>query len=456
MHNKYIQKLKVPALSGNSTKCTEEIDAINSKASKARKSDSSTSLIMSKEAITAAKDAGYTGGLALANLNAGIACRISSDFENASAYFNEALGIYRAINDKKGESRTLNAIANVELNLSNFDNAIEFYEECVYVLQSIGDMDFEAVVLMNKGLAYQQNGNLKAALKNYLESLCIFRTKGLKIHHALYNNLGIVFLETGNYEEALMYFTEALKQTQMNKAVNDEGLALANLGRTYLYMEDFTNAITYLSEALICIKKTGNRQAETQVYANLGKSFRRMKCYPESVKLYNRALKYYKEISDKSSVAHTLCEMGELYFELNDYKSSKEFFNEGLEIAGSSGDEANIARLNTGLAGLYLKFRDTEKAKQYLSSAERPAASRNSLRELMNICKLYSEVYTISGNEKLSGEYMKKYSNYTDEIADFVKECKIQSIMLEHIGKCGNRFDTKKEKEIFSPALKYA
>ncbi len=456
MHNKYIQKMKVLAQPGITQKSTDEIDEMNSNASKARISDSTISLVMSKEVISAAKNAGYTKGLALANLNAGIACRISSDFENASAYFNDALELYSGINDKKGECRTLNAIANVELNLSNFEKAIEYYEECIYVLQSIGDLDFEAVVLMNKGLAYQQNGSLKAALRNYLESLSIFKTKGLKIHHALYNNLGIVFLETGNYEEALLYFTEALKHTQLNKAVNDEGLALANLGRTYLYIEDFTNAITYLSEALICIKKTGNRQAETQVYANLGKSFRKMKCYPESVKLYNRALKYYKEISDKSSVAHTLSEMGELYFELNDFKSSKDLFNEGLEIAVSIGDDANIARLNSGLAGLYIKFRDTERAKEYLSAAEKPAIARNSLRELMNICKLYCQIHEISGNKKETDDYNLKYSNYTEEMANFVKECKIQSIMIDHIGKCKAEIKTEHKPEIFSPALKYA
>lgn len=411
----------------------EEVDLLNQQADEARKENNNLSLTVSKEAISMAQLLGYSKGLAKAYLNAGISCRLSSNFEAAIDYYQEALNINRRLKDKKAETRTLNALANVYYSLSNFEKAIEYYDECIYVLQSIGDLDFEATVLTNRGLSYQLNGDLKAALNNYLESLSIYKSNNSKIHYALYNNLGIVYLETGSYQESLLYFTKALKETQDAKNVIDESFTLANLGRTYIYMEDYSNAITYLSEAMIIMKKYGNRQAECQVFANLGKSYMKMRCYPEAIKYYNRALKYYKEIGDKSSVDHTLCELGELYFELNDYRASKQFFMDGLEVSQKINDTMNVVRINTGLARLYLKFRDTEKALTYLTTAEKLAKSAKSYKDLSKICMIYSENYSISGDFKEAKLFLDKHYKYLEKINNITESNKIQAIMLGHI-----------------------
>ena len=190
----------------------EEVDLLNKQADEARKDNNNLSLSVSKEAISMAQLLGYSAGLAKAYLNAGISCRLSSNFEAAIEYYQEALKLYKKLNDKKGESRTLNSMANVYYSLSNFPKAIEYYDECVYVLQSIGDMTFEAKVLTNRGLSLQQNGDLKAALNNYLEALSIYKSSSTQAHYGLHNNIGIVYLEIGNYHEALTYFTEALRK----------------------------------------------------------------------------------------------------------------------------------------------------------------------------------------------------------------------------------------------------
>ncbi len=411
----------------------KEVDLLNIKAEEARKSNNDLSLTLSKEAIGKAQLLGYSKGLAKAYLNAGISCRLSSNFEAAVDYYEEALKLNRSLDDKHNESRTLNALANVYYNLSNFQKAIEYYDECVFVLQSLGEIDFEAVVLTNRGLSYQQFGDIRASLNNYLESLSIYRSMNLPVHYALYNNLGIVYLETGSYNEALKYFVEALKKTQSEKNIIDESFTLANIGRTYIYMEDYSNAITYLSEALIMMKKFGNRQAESQVFSNLGKAFMKMRSFPEAIKYYNRALKYYREISDTSSVSHTLCELGELYFELNDYKSSKQYFIDGLGVSKQINDIVNEVRTNTGLAKLYVKFQDSETASVYLLNAEELAKSRNSYKELSKISKIFSDSYSAIGKKEEAKKSLEMHYEYLRKMINLEEENKINSIMLGHL-----------------------
>lgn len=431
----------------NSTKYKvfEEVDLLNKQAIEARKTNCSTSLAISKQAIEAATGIKYDEGLAKAFYNAGIASRLSSNFETSLQYYEEALAIYRSIRDKKSESITLNSMANVYLGLSDFRSAIEYYEECIYVAQSIGDLRFETTVLTNKGLAYQQFGDLKAALNNYFESLSICRSADIPVHYALYNNIGIVYLELERYSEAMTYFIEALKKATAEKNVIDESFTLANIGRTYTYMGDFSNAITYLCEAMIIMKRFGNRQAECQVYANLGKAFMKMKNYPEAIKYYNRSIKYYKEIGDLSSVSHTLCEIGELYFELNDYKTSKQFFNEGLEISKQIKDAVNIVRIKTGIAKLYLKFRDTEKASLLLTAAEELASSRGCYKELSKIFKIYSETYSSAGKAAEARESMEKHYSYLQKLLCLEEESKLQALVLGHINLEKNTADEKSD-----------
>src|SRR4030095_1782468 len=233
----------------------ETVDQLNRQAEETRKLKPAVALELSKQAIDAAKNSGYKAGLAKAYLSAGICRRLGSNFESALQYCNDAITIYKDINDKKGESRTLNCIANIYLSLSDYSKASEYFDECIYVLESIGDIEFEATVLSNRGLAYGHNGNLTASLNNYLESLSIYKSIGKNVPHNLYNNIGISYLEIENYYVALKYFKKALKIEQDEQHLLDESYSLANIGRTYIYMGDFSNAIIYLNEATLIMKR---------------------------------------------------------------------------------------------------------------------------------------------------------------------------------------------------------
>lgn len=425
--------MKIIELQTNSSERYPEVDLLNKQAKSSRKTGSDRSLVYCKEAIKIALDLGYSAGLAKAYFNAGISCRLSSGFEAAIDYFRKALETYRSIKDLKGESRTLNALANVYYSLGNFKNAIEYYDECIFVLHSLEDLKFEAIVLTNRGLSLQQSGDIKASLNNYLESLSIYKSINEPLHYALFNNLGIVYLEMGRYNEAMKYFIEALKRTMKSNNIIDQGYTLANMGRTYIYMEEHSNAITYLSEAMIIMKKFGDRQAEIQVFSNLGKAYLKLRDYPLAIKYFNRALKYYREIGDSSSVSHTLCELGETYFELNDYLSSRKFLNDGLELSIKIKDIINEVRNYTALAKLYVRFLDNETANQYLQKAEELARPRMSFKELSKIFRIYSDIHAAIGNTMEAKLYMSKHYECLKELVCLDQENKINAIMMGYI-----------------------
>ena len=76
-----------------------EVERLNLAVKETLKNNAVEAMKLSKEAINAALLSGYSKGLAEAYLNAGIACRLTSNFEASIGYYDEALNIYRKIND---------------------------------------------------------------------------------------------------------------------------------------------------------------------------------------------------------------------------------------------------------------------------------------------------------------------------------------------------------------------
>lgn len=419
----------------------DAIDLLNKQAYAARKSNAVSAMELAKEAIESAQTINYKNGLAKAYLNAGICSRLTSNFEAALAYYDDSLALYRQLCDKKGMTRVLNSIANVHLNLSDFQKAIEYFDECIYILESIGDIDFEAVVLSNRGLAQQQYGDFDSSLKSYLNSLSLLMGEKKPIPYYLFNNIGIIYLEVGNYYTALKYFNEALKIEEKSATRVEISYTVANIGRTYLYIQDYPNAITYLSEAMITMKDCGDRQGESQVYSNLGKAYVKMRSFSEGIKYLNKAVKYYREIGDRSSVSHTLTELGELYFELNDYMSCKRFFKESLDISMEINDEINEVRTYMGLGKLYSKFLDIETSQIHLEKAAELAKYRKSYKELGRIYKLQYDLFKATGDSDKAKTYLEKHHDALNKLVQMEEDNCIK-IFTSY-----NNFDLKLEAE---------
>lgn len=425
------------------------VNSILAEASSIRNIDAQKSLRLSREAIQISGTLKYSKGLAKANYTAGVCCRLTSDFENSKKYFEEALKTYRSIGDKKGESRVLNSIGNVYMSLGNYDSALEYLDESIYILQAIGDIRFEATVLSNKALAFQQAGNLISSLENNLQSLSIYKCANKPIPHTLLNNIGILYLEIGNYSIALKYFNEALNTETETGNLLDQSSTIANIGRTYLYMNNCSAAITYLSEALIKIHKYGNRQSEAQVYSNLGKAYSKLRCFPEAITYFNKSLNCYKDLNDSCSVSHSLAELGKVYTLLNDFNVSKKYFDESLELAVVNKDDVNEVRCYMGLAALYMKFINMESAEQCIIKAIRLSESRNSYKELSQLYKLLSEGYLAMGNTEDSIKNLQLHYDYLKKLIQIEEENSLRVFTASH------NFKISEDNLLLKPGLEF-
>ena len=75
-------------------------------------------------------------------------------YEQAIAYYEEAMLLSRAIGDRAGESSNRNNIGTLHLQIGQEQQAIEYFQQALLIVQDIGDHDGEAITLDNIGMVY--------------------------------------------------------------------------------------------------------------------------------------------------------------------------------------------------------------------------------------------------------------------------------------------------------------
>ena len=104
--------------------------------------------------------------------------RSAESLRQAIQKWQEALSLYRVLNDKKNEAKTLVWIGFVYSALGEKQKALDYYNQALPILRAVGDRSMEATTLNNIGLVYSALGEKQKALVFYNQALPISRAVG--------------------------------------------------------------------------------------------------------------------------------------------------------------------------------------------------------------------------------------------------------------------------------------
>ena len=245
------------------------------------------------------------------------------DYENAVAYYQQALAIVRELDHKPEIATNLNNIGLIYNTWGNYDSAIHYHSAALEIDKAIGDPYFISVDYNNIGKIYQAWGKLDRALEYYEESLIFADSSGRENSIAIrLNNIGMIHKQKKDYKKALEYIERALEiDTRLNNRYR-MGVRYHNLGQIHDVM--------------------GHR--------SLGKDY------------YLKALELFREVQNIEATAMVYRSLGEHYFEQDRYHEAESYCLKSLRIA----DSINLATLTLDnyelLAILYEKMGEPQKA----------------------------------------------------------------------------------------------
>src|SRR5919199_345319 len=129
----------------------------------------------------------------------------------------------------------------------------------------------EADRLFNQGLEQFQTSQFQAALQSWQQALIVYREiKDRQSEGKALGNLGIAYLSLGDYAKAIEYAQQMLAIAREIKNRQSEGKALGNLGFAYLKLGDYTKAIEYAQQQLAIAREIKDRESEGIALNNLG------------------------------------------------------------------------------------------------------------------------------------------------------------------------------------------
>ncbi len=222
-----------------------------------------------------------------------------------------------------------------------------------------------------KGKAYSSQGKHDEAILEYQKILKFCRdNKYLNVKSDTFAQIGQLLSKKGDHDRALGYLQRAISSY---RRIDDSlGLckAIRNLGVIYLELGELDEAEINYIEAIDIAEELCNETLYADLVNNLGAIMnmkgnwrKALNYYRESLNIYKSSNEIRKSAYTKNNIAITLTEQG-----LND--EAFEYLKKAYKIATDIKDASLTLIVDINLADLYLKKGNSQNAKNHCRAAE--------------------------------------------------------------------------------------
>jgi tetratricopeptide (TPR) repeat protein len=347
----------------------------------------------------------------------------TSQFEAALQSLNQALTLYREIKDYQGEGWTLAGLGLVYVELQNYPQAINYYQQSLVIARKIKYSTLEALVESMLTNAQIKSNPRKAEADKLLEQ-------------------GFEKLKVSHFEAALQSLNQALILYREIKDRQGEGIALSNLSIAYVRLGDYPKAIEYLQQSLAIARELKNLGGEAEVLNVLGATYSLLGDYKKAIDYHQQSLAIARELKQRQHEGKVLGDIGAVYFELGDYKKSLDYLQQDLAIARELKNRDGERRALNHLGATYHVLGDYKKAIDYLQQSL--AIARELKQRQHEVLGNLGLIYGTLGEYKKAIEYLQQTLAIAREIKDSDAEGKTLSNLGFTLYKEGNLAEAEK------------
>jgi tetratricopeptide (TPR) repeat protein len=190
------------------------------------------------------------------------------------------------------------------------------------------------------GLLLHKMGQSAKAQQPYeilLEQTTDEREKG-----RIYERLGAIKYEQGEYEETLEFYEKALEIQQQILPPSHPDLAYSynNIGNVYYSLSDYSKALSSYEKALEIMQQSPplNHSDLASTYNNIGAVYYDMGDYPKARSSYEKALEIRQQSSPPNhpDLGMSYYNIGLVYEKMGNYSRARSFYERAVDIGQHS------------------------------------------------------------------------------------------------------------------------
>lgn len=175
-------------------------------------------------------------------------------------------------------------------------------------------------------------------------------------------NLGNEQWRTGNYQEALNYFTQAYKNVKASGNEMETATLLNNLGLVHWRLENNTAAMECYTEAATLAEKTGMKRLLGLTHTNRALILKEQRDFKAAFAQNNEAIKLFKEIKEPRDLAIAYNNQGQIYRYSGTFDPALKYYLLSLEECKKINYSEGMATAYQNLSTVYAKQGNKEKA----------------------------------------------------------------------------------------------
>lgn len=342
------------------------------------------------------------------------------------ASVNDSLLAIAALPDDTGKVTALNDIA-LEISYNNSDSAILVSKQALQLARKLKWEEGIADSFHCLGLFSSNKGDNKLSLDYYFNALDIWETQEAsatpqgKIHileskWKTLGNIGVVYMDLGDYPRALDYFFKTLR---VSEAINNKsGIAhaLGNIAIVYSEQGYYSKALDYYFRSLKVEEELGSKSGMATTLGNIGTVYDDQGDDEKALDFYTRALKLEEENGEKDGVAVWLGNIGMIYERQKQHDKALDHYFRALKIAEETGNAITIAVQLRSIGSLYSDLGKYKEAEEYLLRALALDESSGALLEIMHDEEKLNQLYSATGRLALALEHYKKFTAAKDSL----------------------------------------
>jgi CHAT domain-containing protein/Tfp pilus assembly protein PilF len=296
------------------------------------------------------------------------------DYELAINLAQESASTFHQIGDTKGESHSVNIKGLAEIDLGNYQSALQDFMSALALTRSVHDAENEVQVLNNIGSSYYFEGKYLEAMRNY-ETAKQTVSQISSEHWQEYwrqvtdFNQATLFQKLGRYEKALEIY-RSVESSSKALTPGDRAHIEANLGTLYRRLGDPWKALETYKNAQLLFSKDRDADGEIGVLKNIGIVYALdLHDLPNAQRIFRRVLELASDIQNRREEMQAHLYLGEAYLLQRSLEFGKAEFDRVLAMAKELGTPEEQWKALYGLGQIEEKQGDREGAESQYRAA---------------------------------------------------------------------------------------
>lgn len=252
---------------------------------------------------------------------------------------------------------------------------------------------------------------------------------------ALYQNIGMVLMNSGRAEEAFSHFIDALKYADAENQPLQLASIYSNLGVAYSNNNQLENAVFYLQRSLAIANEM---DAPVEIYRaslNLGNILISAGHYEDALRHYDRASEMLEIISPGVPSVIMLHNRGRAYAYLQRYEEAEALLYQSLNLSEAQSVSEGMYYNNLELGKMFAARSLSDQAITYLNRANEISEGLSNIDFRIDALHELHRAYAGSGNYADAYKHLLRFSALSDSVNQerYTRELAIAENHLELI-----------------------